>query len=38
MNIKVLPLSPDHFVGPYIIDLILVKVDAYQEQFGIIGL
>ena len=35
MNIKVLPLSPDHFIGPYIIGPIVVKVDAYQEQFGI---
>lgn len=35
MNIKVLPLSPDHFIGPYIIGPIVVKVDAYQEPFGI---
>ncbi len=35
MNIKVLPLSPDHFIGPYIIGPIIVKVDAYQEPFGI---
>lgn len=35
MNIKIRSLSPDHFIGPYIISPIVVKVDAYQEPFGI---
>lgn len=34
MNIKIRSLSPDHFIGPYIISPIIVKVDAYQEPFG----
>jgi hypothetical protein len=28
-------LSPDHFIGSYIIGSIVVEVDAYQEPFGI---